>query len=135
MEAAHWLGHELGRYTALRDARPPRPSWPRRPGPGRGTYTLPAAHAEVLLDQDSPLHTEPLARPATLDEYARAAGFAGARPEDVTDAGSWRFYRLPADASQTRRTHRKQNQVNSPDSARNTPVSAHCRVQNRSAGW
>jgi hypothetical protein len=33
-------------------------------------------------------------RPATLDGYARAAGFAGARAEDVADTGFWRFYRL-----------------------------------------
>jgi SAM-dependent methyltransferase len=32
-------------------------------------------------------------RPATLDGYARDAGFAGAHPLDV-EAGLWRFYRL-----------------------------------------
>jgi SAM-dependent methyltransferase len=33
-------------------------------------------------------------RPATLDGYARAAGFAGALPQDVTGTGFWRVYRL-----------------------------------------
>jgi SAM-dependent methyltransferase len=81
--AAVWLGHELGWYAALRDGGPATPAelatrtgtavryaqeWLEQQAVAGildtdGTaYVLPAAHAEVLLDQDSPLHTEPLAR-------------------------------------------------------------------------
>ena len=33
-------------------------------------------------------------RPATLDGYATAAGWAAAVPQPVTGTGFWRFYRL-----------------------------------------
>jgi Methyltransferase domain len=80
--AAGWLGHELGWYAALRDD----PATPEELAARTGTvpryarewleqqavagildrdgdrYTLPAEHAAALLDPDSPLYTEPLAR-------------------------------------------------------------------------
>ncbi|HST63686.1 MAG TPA: SAM-dependent methyltransferase, partial [Mycobacteriales bacterium] len=46
------------------------------------------------LSHDGSVGTGTVMRPATLDGYARAAGFAAALAQPVTDTGFWRFYRL-----------------------------------------
>lgn len=98
--AAVWLGHDLGWYGALRDGGPATPEqlaartgtavryareWLEqqavagildRDGDG---YALPAAHAEVLLDPDSPLCTEPLARSVLVAARQLPAIAAAAR--------------------------------------------------------
>lgn len=81
--AAVWLGHELGWYAALRDGGPATPAelgartgtavryaqeWLEQQAvagildAADGRYVLPAEHAAALLDRDSLLWTEPLAR-------------------------------------------------------------------------
>jgi 2-polyprenyl-3-methyl-5-hydroxy-6-metoxy-1,4-benzoquinol methylase len=47
------------------------------------------------LSHPGSVGTGTLIRPSVMDEYARAAGFAGATPLEVADTGFWRCYRLP----------------------------------------
>ncbi len=47
------------------------------------------------LSHEGSVGTGTVMRPATLDGYARRAGFTGATPVPVTDTGFWRFYELP----------------------------------------
>jgi hypothetical protein len=47
------------------------------------------------LSHPGSVGTGTLIRPAVMDEYARAAGFAGATTLEVADTGFWRCYRLP----------------------------------------
>jgi SAM-dependent methyltransferase len=46
------------------------------------------------LSHPGSVGTGTVMRPSTLDGYARAAGFAGAVPRQVTDTGFWRVYQL-----------------------------------------
>ncbi|HEY6747522.1 MAG TPA: class I SAM-dependent methyltransferase [Mycobacteriales bacterium] len=71
----------------------------RLTAPGDETQRLLYGFSLLICLPDSMSHpgsaaTGTVLRPATLDGYARQAGFAGARAEDVADTGFWRFYRL-----------------------------------------
>ena len=46
------------------------------------------------LSHPGSVGTGTVMRPSTLDGYAKAAGFAGAVPREVTDTGFWRVYQL-----------------------------------------